>query len=137
MPTRYTVATVRLTVRSGGMRVGGTVRACEVAVAATRDDRRYRLGVDRSEAARELGVPAGAAPALVEKAFRRAARSRHPDVGGDAVAFRRATEARAVLLRPRPVDPMDRVVQVLVRYHPVVKLVEALARAVERRSPAR
>lgn len=82
-------------------------------------------------------MPAGAAPALVEKAFRRAARSRHPDVGGDAVAFRRATEARAVLLRPRPVDPMDRVVQVLVRYHPVVKLVEALARAVERRSPAR
>ena len=95
------------------------------------------VGVDRAEAARELGVPHGAAPALVEKAFRRAARSRHPDVGGDPVAFRRATEARAVLLRPRPVDPMDRVVQVLVRYHPAVRLIEALARAIERRTTVR
>lgn len=93
--------------------------------------------MDRVEAARELGVPAGAAPALVEKAFRRAARARHPDVGGDPVAFRRATEARAVLLRPRPVDPMDRVVQVIVKYHPVVRLVEVLARAIERRAPVR
>lgn len=93
--------------------------------------------MDRSEAARELGVPPGAAPALVEKAFRRAARSRHPDVGGDAVAFRRATEARAVLLRPRNAEPMEQLVQVLVKYHPVVRLVEVLARAIERRSPVR
>ncbi len=95
------------------------------------------VAVNRVEAARELGVPSGAAPALVEKAFRRAARSRHPDVGGDPGAFRRATEARAVLLRPRPVDPFDRVVQVLVRHHPVVKLVEALARVIERHTPVR
>lgn len=93
--------------------------------------------VDRVEAARELGVPHGAAPPLVEKAFRRAARHRHPDVGGDATSFRRATEARAVLLRPRPVDPMDRVVQLLVRHHPVVRLVEVLARAIERHTPVR
>ncbi len=93
--------------------------------------------MDRSEAARELGVPHGAAPALVEKAFRRAARARHPDVGGDPVAFRRATEARAVLLRPRPADPLDRVVRVLVKHHPVVRLIEVLARAIERRPPAR
>ena len=88
--------------------------------------------MDRLEAARELGVPHGAAPALVEKAFRRAARSRHPDVGGDPGAFRRATEARAVLLRPRPAVPLERVVQVLVRNHPVIRFVEALARAIER-----
>jgi curved DNA-binding protein CbpA len=95
------------------------------------------VAVDRVEAARELGVPSSAAPALVEKAFRRAARNRHPDVGGDPVAFRRATEARAILLRPRTADPMDRVVQVIVRYHPAVRLIEALARAIERRSPVR
>jgi curved DNA-binding protein CbpA len=82
-------------------------------------------------------VPHGAAPALVEKAFRRAARARHPDVGGDPVAFRRATEARAVLLRPRSADPLDRVVRVLVKHHPVVRLIEVLARAIERRPPAR
>lgn len=93
--------------------------------------------VDRVEAARELGVPSGAAPALVEKAFRRAARSRHPDVGGDAVAFRRATEARAILLRPRPADTMDRVVQVIIRHHPVVRLVEVLARVIERNTSVR
>lgn len=93
------------------------------------------IGVDRIDAARELGVPAAAAPALVEKAFRRAARARHPDVGGDPVAFRRATEARAVLLRPRSPDAMERVVQVIVRYHPAVRLIETLARVIERRSP--
>ncbi|QYG91446.1 hypothetical protein HC251_02670 [Iamia sp. SCSIO 61187] len=90
--------------------------------------------MDRTEAARELGVPSGAAPALVEKAFRRAARSRHPDVGGDAVAFRRATEARAVLLRPRPPDPLARAVEVIVRYHPAVRAIEALIRAIDRQT---
>lgn len=91
--------------------------------------------MDRVEAARELGVPRGAAPALVEKAFRRAARARHPDVGGDPVAFRRATEARAVLLRPQPVDPLVlKVAEVLVRYHPVVRFAQAFVRALERNS---
>ncbi|WCO67621.1 J domain-containing protein [Iamia majanohamensis] len=93
--------------------------------------------MDRVDAARELGVPVGAPPTLVEKAFRRAVRLRHPDVGGDAAAFRRATEARAVLLCPPPADPLTRVVTVIVRYHPAVRLVEALARVVERRTPPR
>jgi curved DNA-binding protein CbpA len=105
--------------------------------AATRGDRGYRRLVDRVEAARELGVPSSAAAPLVEKAFRRAARSRHPDVGGDPVAFRRATEARAVLLRPRQADTMDRVVQIIIRHHPVVRLVEALARVIERNTSVR
>lgn len=129
MATRYPVTARRLTVRSGGQ--GPPTSSPPGVTGAT------VVAVDRVEAARELGVPSSAAPALVEKAFRRAARSRHPDVGGDAVSFRRATEARSVLLRPRPVDPLDRVVQVLVRHHPVVKLIEALARAIERRTPVR
>lgn len=93
--------------------------------------------MNRAEAARELGVPSGAPVTLVEQAFRHAARVRHPDVGGDPVAFRRATEARAVLLRPAPVDPVGRVVEVIVRYHPAIRLVEAVVRAVERRSAPR
>ncbi len=93
--------------------------------------------VNRVEAARELGVPAGAPVSLVERAFRHAVRVRHPDVGGDPVAFRRATEARAVLLRAVAADPMTRVVEVIVRYHPAIRLVEALVRVVERRSPPR
>src|SRR5688500_10920823 len=105
MATRYPVTARRLTVRSGGR--GPPTSSPPGVTGAT------VVAVDRVEAARELGVPNGAAPALVEKAFRRAARSRHPDVGGDPVAFRRATEARAVLLRPRSADPLDRVVQVL------------------------
>lgn len=91
--------------------------------------------MDRIAAARELGVPLGAGPEVVERAFRHAARIRHPDVGGDAHAFRRAAEARAVLLRPVPTDPLAWVVGVVVRYHPGVRLVTALARVVERRMP--
>lgn len=90
-------------------------------------------GVDRVEAARELGVSVAAPGDLVEKAFRRAARAHHPDVGGDAGAFRRATEARSVLLRPGPPDPLTWVVDAIVRHHPAVRLLEALARAVDRR----
>ncbi|MGI8937885.1 MAG: hypothetical protein ACR2JF_06685 [Iamia sp.] len=93
--------------------------------------------MNRVDAARELGVPLGAAPALVEKAFRHAVRVRHPDVGGDAAAFRRATEARAVLLCPMPTDPVTRVVEVIVRYHPAIRLLEAMVRVVERHSPPR
>ncbi|HXH58398.1 hypothetical protein [Iamia sp.] len=93
--------------------------------------------MDRTAAARELGVPVSAPATLVEKAFRHAVRVRHPDVGGDAVSFRRATEARTILLRPTPPDPVGRVVDVIVRYHPAVRLVEALARAVDRRTAAR
>lgn len=90
-------------------------------------------GVNRVEAARELGVGPAATADAVEAAFRVEARRRHPDLGGDAGAFRRAIEARAVLLRPPPPDPFGRVVDVIVRYHPAVRLLEALARAVDRR----
>ncbi len=93
--------------------------------------------MNRADAARELGVPMGAPPSLVEKAFRHAVRARHPDVGGDAASFRRATEARAVLLCPPASDPVTRVVDVIIRYHPAVRLVEALVRVVERRTPPR
>jgi hypothetical protein len=96
--------------------------------------------MDRGQAARELGVPAGAPPAVVERAYRAAALLRHPDVGGDAVAFRRATEARAVLLAPRPTDPfavLAGVVGAIVRYHPAVLVVEALVRATDRRPTVR
>lgn len=129
MATRYPVMVPGLTVRSGGW--------WDPRCLPPGTDRTTVVTVDRIEAARELGVPSGAAPALVEKAFRRAARSRHPDVGGDALAFRRATEARAVLLRPRPPDPVVRVVEVLVRYHPVVRAIEAVLRAVDRRAATR
>lgn len=89
--------------------------------------------MDRSEAARELGVPPRAAPDDVERAFRRAARTCHPDVGGDAGRFHRAIEARAVLLAPVVEDPFDRAVRLVVRYHPVVRLVEVLVRVADRR----
>ncbi|HYI62492.1 MAG TPA: hypothetical protein VEW93_11885 [Acidimicrobiales bacterium] len=89
--------------------------------------------MDRLEAARELELSAGASADDVERAFRRAARGRHPDVGGDPNAFRRAAEARAVLLRPPATDTVTRVVEVIVRYHPAVRLVAAVARAFERR----
>lgn len=93
--------------------------------------------MNRAEAARELGVAPGAPSGLVEKAFRHAARRRHPDVGGDATQFRRAMEARSVLLRPSPPDPVGRVVDVIIRYHPAVRLVEAVVRVVDRRTVPR
>jgi len=97
-------------------------------------------GVDRGQAARELGIPLGAPSMDVERAYRAAARVHHPDVGGDALAFRRVTEARAVLLAPRATDPFTRladVVEVIVRYPPAVLVVEALVRVVDRRPSAR
>lgn len=93
--------------------------------------------MNRTEAARELGVPPGAPSGLVEKAFRHAARRRHPDLGGDATQFRRAMEARSVLLRPPPPDPVARVVDLMIRYHPAVRLVEAVVRVVESRAVPR
>jgi hypothetical protein len=49
-------------------------------------------------------------------------------------------EARTVLLVPRAPDPFARlaeVVEVVVRYHPAVLVVEALVRVVDRRPSAR
>lgn len=82
-----------------------------------------------------LAVPLGASGADVEQAFRHAARRCHPDLGGDAQAFRRAAEARAVMLRPAPPDPVQRVIEAVVRYHPALRLLVAVGRAVERRVP--
>lgn len=91
--------------------------------------------MNRADAAHELGVGPGAPPSLVEKAFREAVRRRHPDVGGNAESFRRATEARAVLLCPPPTDPVTRAVEVIIRYHPAARLIEVLFRAIDRRPP--
>ncbi len=89
--------------------------------------------VDRAEAARELGVASQATPIDVERAFRRAARSHHPDLGGDPRRFHRVIEARAVLLEPARDDPFVRAAQLVVRYHPVVRLVDVLVRVADRR----
>lgn len=93
--------------------------------------------MDRLQAARELAVAPGATAEVVERAFRRAARRHHPDVGGDAPAFRRAAEARAVLLGPPPAHPVGRVVDLVVRHHPAVRLLDAVLRALDRRAGGR
>lgn len=55
----------------------------------------------RREAARRiLGVGPGATSLDVETAFRRAARSAHPDRGGDAAVFRDLVQARDLLVSP-------------------------------------
>lgn len=81
-----------------------------------------------------LGVTPTATSVEVEHAFRVVARRSHPDVGGHPGAFRAATEARAVMLAPRPPAQVgvDRVVDIVVRYHPVVLLAEVLARTIDR-----
>jgi hypothetical protein len=55
-----------------------------------------------SSAHRVLGVTAGASIADIEVAYRRLSKTLHPDMGGDAEAFRKLTEARDKLA-PRPV----------------------------------
>lgn len=73
--------------------------------------------MDRIEAARELAVPLEASADDVERAFRRVA------------------EARTAMLRPRPRDPARRVVEVVVRYHPVVRALTAAVRVLGRVRP--
>ncbi len=53
-------------------------------------------------ARRTLGVPPTAGIQDIERAFRAAARSSHPDQGGDPAAFQRLVEARETLRRPPP-----------------------------------
>lgn len=60
--------------------------------------------MDRSQAARLLGVPEEADPALVRRAYRIWARVAHPDVGGDPEHFALLAHARRTLLRPRATD---------------------------------
>jgi len=89
--------------------------------------------VDRRQAAHLLGVATDARPAEVEHAFRAAARRSHPDLGGHPGAFRAATEARTVMLStPVPPVGIDRVVDLVARYHPVILLAEAVARSLDR-----
>jgi hypothetical protein len=57
------------------------------------------------QARRTLGVPFGASPQDVDRAFRRLARQLHPDHGGDAAHFRELAQAR-VLLRGAPRDEL-------------------------------
>lgn len=53
--------------------------------------------MQRDAARRVLGIPVGAAPADVERAFRRLALDLHPDRGGEAEEFRTLLVARAAL----------------------------------------
>lgn len=50
------------------------------------------------DACKELGVSPGASRTEIEQAFRERARQIHPDAGGSTAAFRRAKEARDMLL---------------------------------------
>jgi len=52
----------------------------------------------RSEARRMLGVPPGTSPSDVKKAYRRALKRRHPDVGGDPDEFNRTVAAYNLLI---------------------------------------
>lgn len=52
----------------------------------------------RTKALRLLGLEPGSSDSQVEKAFRKAARRLHPDVGGDAAKFRAIVDARNLLL---------------------------------------
>lgn len=63
--------------------------------------------MERSEAARILGVEVDADAAQVRRAYRLWARSEHPDAGGDPARFARLTQARRTMLRPRAVTARD------------------------------
>ena len=74
--------------------------------------------MDGSRARALLGVPAHATEDEVRRAFRRAARRAHPDVGGDEATFRTLVAARDVLAaattcprsddgQPRRIDVYD------------------------------
>lgn len=79
-----------------------------------------------------LGVTSTSSAAEVEQAFRVAARRCHPDTGGHAGAFRAVAEARTVMLTSPAPHPVDRVVDVVVRYHPLILLADVVARAIDR-----
>lgn len=54
--------------------------------------------MDPRQARDVLGVPPGASEADIERAFRRRARSAHPDAGGSADRFQQVRAARDALL---------------------------------------
>jgi hypothetical protein len=55
--------------------------------------------MDRKSAAKFLGVSNPLTLDAIKRAYRTKAQSTHPDHGGDAAEFRRATEARNILLQ--------------------------------------
>ena len=61
--------------------------------------------MERAQAARLLGVPEDAEPALIRRAYRAWVRLAHPDAGGDPEHFARLTHARRTLLRPGVFEP--------------------------------
>lgn len=58
-----------------------------------------------AEARALLGVGESASAEEVRRAYRRLARTAHPDAGGDAADFHRLQQAVDVLLAPRPTPP--------------------------------
>ncbi len=64
--------------------------------------------MDRKRARAVLGVSPAATPAELRRAFREAAKSAHPDAGGDPERFRQVVEAHRLLSEP---VPADRIVQ--------------------------
>lgn len=97
--------------------------------------------VSERQAARQLlGVSHAAGPREVEQRFRRLAHRRHPDRGGDPVAFRQLLEARAVLTWPSTRQHVARPPLIVVHRGPWWRrLPRALARIVSGRinPPAR
>jgi hypothetical protein len=63
-----------------------------------RTSRRAASPDPRSQALALLGLEPGASPAAIKRAYRRLAKAHHPDLGGDAEAFRRLDDAYRSLL---------------------------------------
>ncbi len=61
--------------------------------------RRQAPGMSPREASRYLGVPSGADPDEIQRAYRERVKDVHPDRGGDEEEFRKATEAYETLQR--------------------------------------
>jgi curved DNA-binding protein CbpA len=89
--------------------------------------------MQRDEARRLLGVPAGASATEVGRAFRRHARAAHPDSGGDPEAFLRLVAARTLLAGGVPV-PRTRLI---VRHSPARRLLRALRSRLPNARPPR
>ena len=74
-------------------RAARTQRQALAAPARPADDRPHREALD-------LPMDGALAPAAIKAAFRRLARTAHPDAGGSSAHYRRITEARDALMEP-------------------------------------